>query len=174
LIIQSWDGYLSALEHRPLETKPRFYLDTITIFSYLVLLTASNISHGIAAFLFFVCWIFTLYMIWDFLTFREFHQDYGAANNHFSTYRNEIVSAIQSRPSTLRHGLSTIVAFLWFLEIYGVYLQRKNGPSYLYLLTVLAGLIMYRWDKSEPFRLSVILLPILIGAAFFVYVAVFQ
>ena len=46
MIIESWDGYFSALENRPLEQKPRFYLDTIIVFAYLVLLTVSNTTAG--------------------------------------------------------------------------------------------------------------------------------
>jgi hypothetical protein len=39
LVIQSWEGYFTALESRPLERPVRFYVDTAIVLAYLVLLT---------------------------------------------------------------------------------------------------------------------------------------
>src|SRR5262245_33672889 len=109
-------------------------------------------------------------MFWDVLTFREYYREYDAPDKNLSTYRRQIVAAIQNRPSTLRHKLSTIVAFLWFLEIYGIYLQRKDVPPYVYVAAVFVGLCVYRWDQNtkKPPHSFVILTPILIAGAIFV------
>jgi hypothetical protein len=171
LIIQSWEGYFSALGGRPLETRCRFYVDTIIVFSYLVLLTVSN---RVTAFLLVICVIFGLYVFWDFLTFREYHGDYGAPDNKVGTYRRQIAAAIRNESSAVRHKLSTIVAFLWFLEIYGIYLQRKNLSPYLYFAAVVAGLYVYRWDQSARGHSLAILAPVLIGGAIFAYVAIWR
>jgi hypothetical protein len=171
LIIQSWDGYFAALQKCPLERKSRFYIDTIIVLSYLVLLTVTNAA---AAFLLVVCAIFILYMIWDFLTFNECFKGYEAPNGSFGTYACQIAAAARNKQSKLRSKLSTIVAFLWFLEIYGIYLQRKDVPFYLYLTAVFVGLCMYRWDQSAPRRFLIIFAPILIAGATFVYVAIWR
>jgi len=117
LVIQSWEGYFSTLEDRPLETGGRFYVDTAIVFTYLLLLSVSN---GTASFLAVICVIFFLYIVWDFLTFAEGY-----------------------KPSSL-------IAFVYFLEIYGIYVQI-NGFSwavYPIAAAVFLGLAAYRWDRT--------------------------
>jgi hypothetical protein len=61
-VIGSWDGYLAAIERRPLEDRLRFYLDIVIVFAYLFLMLSSQ---------FFALWfsllvsVFVLYVAWD-------------------------------------------------------------------------------------------------------------
>jgi hypothetical protein len=130
------------------------------VFAYLVLL---SVSRGTAAFLLVVCLIFLLYIIWDFLTFREYYADYNLMDNRAATYLREIANAI-TKPSTLHHKLSTIIAFIWFLEVYGTHLQIKSIPGSLYAIAVAVflGLLVYRFDQARknanaiPFIVAVV------------------
>ncbi len=162
LILQSWEGYFAALETKPLERPQRFYMDVAIVFAYLVLLIA---SHGVAAFLFFTCVIFFMYIVWDLLTFYEYHEHYGIADNSLKTYSKGLVAAFLGRPTRLRHKLSTIVAFVWFIEIYGIYLQIKRFSPFFYLafvsVSVFVGLYVYRLDQRRQLNVIMIFLPIL-------------
>jgi hypothetical protein len=167
LVIQSWEGYFVELEKRSLETRGRFYVDAVIVFAYLVLLSVSN---GTAAFLLVICIIFFLYIVWDFLTFREYYAQYGAINGRLATYGGGVARAICGA-SELRHKLSTLVAFLYFLVIYGIYLQIKSlhWSRYAIGLAVLLGLVGYRWDQDKRYNSLVILVPFFVAVLFLGY-----
>jgi hypothetical protein len=169
LILQSWEGYFTALENRPLEKIGRFYVDVTIVFVYLLLLT---ISKSIAAFLLVVCAIFMLYMIWDFLTFKEYYQQYGTTDKSFCAYQTGIHAAVRNQASPLRHKLSTAIALVWFLELYCIYLQAKNISPYVYAVLIFVGLLGYRYDQSQPQHWSLIYAPILIALVALIYLII--
>jgi hypothetical protein len=158
LVIQSWEGYFSALQSRPLERPLRFYVDVAIVLAYLVLLTASTAA---APFLTFICFIFVLYLLWDFLTFREYSEDYDALNNRLTTFVGGVLGAVFSR-SAFRHELCTLVALAYFIVLYFVY--RRSPPStsadYVIAAAILLGLIVYRWAQNKRPLLIIIILPL--------------
>jgi hypothetical protein len=166
LIIQSWEGYFTALEDRPLETLDRFYLDTAIVFSYLVLLT---VAHGTAAFLFMIWIIFCLYLIWDYLTFKKYHVCYQRDNGKIGEYLLGLRTAIADPQSPFRSKLFTVMALMWFVEVYIIYLQRKNWSPLFFAIMVLAGLLMYRWATDQARRYPWLGLAVLLVGVFLVY-----
>jgi hypothetical protein len=172
LVIQSWEGYFVTLEDRPLEDPARFYIDTTIVFAYLVLL---SVSKGTATFLFVICVIFFLYIVWDLLTFREYHPEYNVADGRVATYLCNTAKAIR-QPSTLRPKLLTLLAFAWFLEVYGTYLQIKKVPGSIYAIAaaVFLGLWVYRSDQARRSNAWAIIVALFFGLFIFLYSAIWR
>ena len=61
-VVASWEGYLRSVEKTPLDDAPRFLLDIVIVFSYLLLMNAAD---DINAFIRTIIFIFVLYILWD-------------------------------------------------------------------------------------------------------------
>lgn len=168
LIIQSWEEYFVSIEDRQLTTPGRFYVDIIILFSYLLLLTYSS---SVLQFLLFVWLIFLLYWIWEMFAYFDYPDQYapksGSRDNEQWSYPQRMAYAIKDRNAGLRRGLSTILACVYFLMLYLIYLDAKHATSsptllinpYLYAVLVLLGLIGYRIDQASPKNFSFAVIP---------------
>jgi hypothetical protein len=151
LIIQSWEGYLTALEQHPLKRGSRFYLDVIIVFTYLVLLTTSG---NLDIFLFIICVIFLEYAIWDFLTCADIDLERGCGAPSLFGYMRRVMTSTYESRSRERQNLSTLIALIWFIEIFLLYLELKQKAVYVTgcLLAIFVGLLIYRSDQASPRR----------------------
>jgi len=71
--VLSWDAYLISVHKKKLYDKLRFTIDVVLVFTYLFLFATSNHSHF---WLPIICWMYTLYVLWDALSVVHFPQLY--------------------------------------------------------------------------------------------------
>ena len=170
LTIQSWEHYFTKIERRPLKRESRFYLDIIIVFSYLILMT---FSAFVRPFLLTVCWIFFLYTIWDFLSFRDYPDQLKSKDTRLRNYLKLLISSTRNKRAPAKKKLSTIIALLWFAEIYVATDDSTGLSPYWAAATVLGGLIVYRADQNHQYNSLVMILPVLAGAILLVITHIF-
>lgn len=155
LVVQSWEGYLKAIQSKPLYKIPRFYIDIALVFMYLSLLV---ISTNRTAFLFIVSLIFFMHVLWDCVSFIEFFEREKYPDCSLRSYMVFL-------PSLGRRRLTTIVYFIFTVELFS--LQYFSHPITLVplFLAVIGILIGYRLDKdypAHPIVYMVLLIPLCI------------
>lgn len=176
LIIQSWEEYFISIEDRQLTTPARFYVDIAILTAYLLLLTYSS---SVLQFLLFVWLIFLLYWVWELLAYVEYPDQYAPKSSIEDkqwSYPHRMMYAIRDTEAGLRRGLSTILALIYFLMLYFIYLDARHAPStpglltnpYFYAALVLAGLIGYRIDQASPKDFKLAVIPAALGVVVFV------
>lgn len=153
--VLSWDGYLLSIDKKPLYDLPRFLIDIVLVFIYLFLLLSARQP---SFFLSVLACIFTLYVVWDFLTVRLFVHQYRPADSSphsempaklsdvFDVYRGALVDRNDI-------GSSPIVTILWWLYFLALLIisSRYDAPYEVFVTCgfALLGLIGFRYDKSR-------------------------
>ncbi|RUV11166.1 hypothetical protein [Mesorhizobium sp. M5C.F.Ca.IN.020.32.2.1] len=79
--VLSWDGYLSSISKKPLINRWRFAIDVALVFTYMLLLVASeNTAFSLPTF----SVIFLLYFCWAVLSVIDFSSAYATPHAHNS------------------------------------------------------------------------------------------
>jgi len=163
LIINSWEHDFRSLRDKPLNSEYRFYVDIIIVFSYLVLLASRSTTQFLAT----ICFIFLLYVIWDRLSYAEHTNHYEPKDQNSSevglSYVGRLIHATKDEHSLVRPKLSTILALLYFAEIYFANLGAKHWSPYFYLVLVTLGLLAYRYDQRKPQSFKLAAVPAVLG-----------
>jgi hypothetical protein len=73
-VVSSWDGYLRSLRNDPLTDMPRFVVDVVIVFEYLILMQASG---DLRRFQILILIIFGTYILWDYLKLFYNREKYG-------------------------------------------------------------------------------------------------
>ena len=152
----SWDRYLVTLEAAPLSYFWRYAIDVCLVFIYMFLLITSN-NPGF--FLPILTIIFSLYVIRDLLVIR---QHIGEYRINLSTLQRDVSGAAKlGKVRKIYYGEATasdevnnspITTVSWALYFAALtFLDRFTHSRYtpIMILFAIAGLILYRLDKSH-------------------------
>jgi hypothetical protein len=147
--VLSWDGYLMSIEDRPLKKFWRFAIDITLVFVYMFLLMTSHHKtwwipiHAIT---------YALYIIWDFLTVREYTAKYymqGATQKQtiFGVYWGGLrdVDKVSRGP---------VITLGWAAYFWGLFLINRHGLEdrvFITAIFAIAGLVLYRRDKRKRY-----------------------
>jgi hypothetical protein len=142
-VIESWEGYLRAIQDHPLKDKTRFIIDVVIVFEYLVLLT---LSDNLADFTKWIIVIFITYTVWDYATINKFPENYKIQG--LVTAFKPFVLGWQNR-DRIYMGPSITLCWTVYFVLFRFISQSDGAWSFWLCSAALAyGLIVYRIDKS--------------------------
>lgn len=171
------------LVKKPLYDFTRFGLDICLVFIYMFMLMTADRQY---VWMYMLCLIFLLYIVWDLLTVRR----------HYNTYVSRNIEARYIKIASSKQiagvyvgGLRTrgdvrcgpVITFFWAMYFYTMtFLSVYAGAytNYKSCIFAIVGLYLYRRDKrgawpggsngfGMPLRLIIIV--VLLGAMFFIY-----
>ncbi len=152
--VLSWDGYLASIALKPIKGTLRFTIDIILVFIYMFFLISSKNTQWWLPIL---TIIFVLYVVWDWLTIREYIWSYDTSldpSGESESYRAPAKDILRvywrgflSRPDTVRGPIITLSWTIYFGAL--ILLNMWNTQYQVYVMTTFAilGLGFYRWDK---------------------------
>jgi hypothetical protein len=158
--VLSWDGYLFAINERPLKNFWRFAIDILLVFIYMILLMTSKL---LIWWVFLHAFIYALYAIWDLLTIYDWKSQYYTTlpETGAPTVRGVYVGGLRDSSNVSRGPIITLVwgAYFWFL-----YFLNDRALHWLDLpglkerivgttLFVVLGLYLYRRDKTQRYTM---------------------
>jgi hypothetical protein len=150
--VLSWDGYLLAIDERPLVGFWRFAIDITLVFIYMFLLMTS-VHH--TWWLFIHVLIFLLYIIWDYLSVREHLWKYFSAS--FAGTRLTVgevyIGGFKDREGVSCGPIITLGWGVYFLILYAINIIGLANRIFGTTIFALAGLILYRIDKRERYTM---------------------
>jgi hypothetical protein len=150
--VLSWDGYLLAIDQRPLDGFWRFAIDIALVFIYMFLLMTSD-HH--TWWLFIHALIYFLYIIWDYLTVREHLPKYyypwswGTRQTIGGVY----IGGFRDREGVSRGPIITLGWGFYFFILYAINIGGLADRVFGTTVFALAGLILYRVDKKKPYTM---------------------
>src|SRR5580700_135056 len=149
--VLSWDGYLLAIDGRPLDGFWRFTIDIALVFIYMFLLMTSN-HH--TWWLFIHALIYFLYIIWDYLTVREhLWKYYSRSLGRRPTVGEVYIGGLKDREGIRRGPMVTLAWGIYFFILYALNISGLGNRVFGTTIFVLAGLIAYRLDKRKPYSM---------------------
>jgi len=170
MTVMSWDGYLQAVQKKPLENYLRFFIDILLVFLYLFFLISSG--HP-----FFWPWIllviFCLYVAWDALSIRDYLYQYDTNFTECTKYRATISEIVDVYLGGAR-GLSIfdkgpIITLTWaffFISLPFVSPIKADGPTvFLNCTLAVSALLVYRYDKISSRSKTLVGFNMLVRAA---------
>jgi hypothetical protein len=156
LVVQSWEGYLASVRNYPLKDRPRFYIDIILVFEYLLLLHISVDNKNDPdhyQFMICVCTIFATYLVWDYFRIIAYKSKYNVQTN-IGAFVPFIRGLANKEPDTYKGPSIT----LWWLIYFSVLFELADfsaGLRFLVMcLAIIYGLGMYRRDKTKRFKIE--------------------
>jgi hypothetical protein len=146
--VLSWDGYLTSVRTKPLIDTPRFAIDVALVFTYMFLIYTSGKS---AYWLPIVCLMFSMYVMWDALTVRQFPEQYNANTVAERPSLFNVLGVywfgMLDRRAINRGPIITLCWGLFFLELLWTSRHFPNFGVRWQVGLALAGLCFYRYDK---------------------------
>lgn len=143
----SWDGYLSAIEDRPLTSFSRFGIDVLLVFLYMIMLITSKRANFLLALLAFV---FVLYAIWNILTVRDYIEKYDPDANVVSPAPISAIFRVYVGGFTNRGGvrLSPVITSSWAVYFLALAVIARKHPGQIIpaCAFALAGLAIHRFE----------------------------
>jgi Ca2+/Na+ antiporter len=157
LTVLSWDGYLASIEAKPLhgDWSWRFFIDISLVLIYLLFMLTSQVSHYWP---FILMVTFILYVVWDFLTVREYVGSYDAELKPSApedSHKASIHKVLQIYYRGFRRCQNTsqgpVITLSWaifFVLFAGVYYYQQITP-WIGCIAASTGLIIYRRQKCK-------------------------
>jgi hypothetical protein len=150
-MVLSWDGYLLAIKDRPHVGIWRFAIDIVIVFTYMLLVIA---SQHMTIFLIVLTCIFSLYFVWDLLTVCEYPKKYLLRSSNdgrgtFAEIGEVYLGGAIDRDGTKRGPIITLSWALYFLVLTIIAIAYARAHVYATCLFAAAGLILYRLDNNH-------------------------
>jgi len=147
--VLSWDGYLISVHKKKLYDRSRFTIDVVLVFTYLFLFATSNHSRF---WLPIVCWMYTLYFLWDALSVIQFPHLYDpddqSKSNAISFVGKIYWNGLRDKPNVDRGPIITLSWMIYFFMLLMINWHYPNYNVYGALCFGGCGLALYRHDKS--------------------------
>ena len=172
--VLSWDGYLASIEKKPLNGYFRYAIDIVLVFVYMFFLISSNHPNFWLPIL---ATIFLLYVVWDLLTIREHMAQYNASlvpKGAEATYRASAgqvlrvyVDGFLDRSAVYRGPIISLSWAIYFVGLTGINLMEAKWQVFVTSAFAIAGLALYRRDKSQLFSMwqRVLMIALLLSLA---------
>jgi hypothetical protein len=147
--VLSWDGYLGSVRKKPLNDWPRFTIDVLLVFIYMVLIITSDKSWF---WLPIICLMYALYVFWDALSILEypasFDDSYRTGDSPFWTLFRVYGLAFANARGIDRGPLISLLWTVYFVALWRIIWDVYPGyPVVPAVILAGAGLGVYRWDK---------------------------